>query len=259
MTTSQNGYSANDRSVIASYTIPGTTEKIAIRKGGVSIVLLDWLGFWNAEIEPLQQKELDEWGYAERNIRGSDQVSNHASGTAADANAQKHPLGATRTLTDAQYGRINTRLKLYRGVLRSGIYYSGRKDEMHAEINKPPPEVEEVADLIRRGALGGGHKSYLVGRAPFSTTTGKQPSHTVQKNPYRAPATKNCLYKQNDHQAAPIVAVKFIQWACGLLRQDGYFGPGTTAAVKSFQRAHHLTPDGVVGPKTISVMKTITR
>ena len=34
------------------------------------------------------------------------------------------------------------------------------------------------------------------------------------------------------------------------LHPDGHFGPGTKAGVATFQRAHHLTPDGVVGPKT---------
>jgi peptidoglycan hydrolase-like protein with peptidoglycan-binding domain len=32
--------------------------------------------------------------------------------------------------------------------------------------------------------------------------------------------------------------------------QDGDFGPKTEAAVKAWQRAHHLDPDGIVGPLT---------
>jgi len=35
---------------------------------------------------------------------------------------------------------------------------------------------------------------------------------------------------------------------------DGIFGPLTATAVKGFQSAHGLTPDGIVGPKTMAAI-----
>lgn len=34
------------------------------------------------------------------------------------------------------------------------------------------------------------------------------------------------------------------------LKVDGDFGPRTQAAVKQFQKSHHLTVDAIVGPAT---------
>jgi GH25 family lysozyme M1 (1,4-beta-N-acetylmuramidase) len=38
------------------------------------------------------------------------------------------------------------------------------------------------------------------------------------------------------------------------LKADGFFGPRTRDAVVAFQRAHGLTPDGVVGPRTAKAL-----
>jgi peptidoglycan hydrolase-like protein with peptidoglycan-binding domain len=43
--------------------------------------------------------------------------------------------------------------------------------------------------------------------------------------------------------------VRQIQAKLGV-EQVGNFGPKTEAAVRVFQRAHGLVPDGIVGPKT---------
>jgi peptidoglycan hydrolase-like protein with peptidoglycan-binding domain len=41
------------------------------------------------------------------------------------------------------------------------------------------------------------------------------------------------------------------------LHPDGDFGPGTKAAVEKFQRAHHMTPDGIAGPKTLNALRMV--
>ena len=41
----------------------------------------------------------------------------------------------------------------------------------------------------------------------------------------------------------------------GALHRNGDFGPGTKAAVEKFQHAHHMTVDGVAGPKTLNALR----
>jgi len=149
---SQNGYSANDRSVIATFTIPGSSRKIALRKGDCSVVLLDMLGWVHANICHIDTGQLDDWGYAERTIRGSSTtLSNHASGTAADLDALRHPLGVRGSWTPAQATAIRARLRLYEGAIRWGEDYTGRPDGMHFEINAGSAVVARIAQKIRGG------------------------------------------------------------------------------------------------------------
>src|SRR5690606_33722441 len=152
MATSQNGYRANDRSLIASYSVPG--GKIAMRKGDVATVLSYVANRFHSEVEKLVWP--GNWGYAERTIRGnSTTLSNHASGTAIDLNAPRHPLGKVGTFSSAQRGRIQKILKDCGGVVRWGGNYNGRKDEMHFEINAGTAAVAKVAKAIRAGKKPG--------------------------------------------------------------------------------------------------------
>jgi hypothetical protein len=148
MAVSQNGWSANQSSLIASYTIPGTGVKIALRKGDASVVLLHFAQWYNAHIEPLTKA--DTGGYNPRTISGSSILSNHASGTAMDLRWNRHPRGARGTFTAAQKAAVHAQLKFYEGLIRWGEdYASATIDGMHFEINKGTAATKTVADKIR--------------------------------------------------------------------------------------------------------------
>lgn len=235
MPTSQNGYSANDRSKIASYKIPG--GKVALRKGDVATVLVYFATRYHNEVEPL--KWPGNWGYAERKIRGGRSLSNHASGTALDLNAPKHPLGARGTFTKKQVSAINRILKDCEGVLRHGKDYRSRKDEMHVEINASPARVAAVARKIRAGKKPG-----TSGKAVSSSSSSSSSSwKTVKYGDLLKKGTKG-------------EPVKDLQRAVGV-RADGYFGANTETAVKSFQKRHGLSVDGICGPNTWKKVKQV--
>jgi peptidoglycan hydrolase-like protein with peptidoglycan-binding domain len=260
MVKSQNGYSANDTSVIAGYTIPYSHERISLRKGSAGVVLLDLLGYIHQEVVNFDQATLDEWGTAFRAIRDSVEISNHASGTAFDVDARKHPLGASGTWSALQVAKIEARLALYNRlagtqVVRWGRNYHGRKDEMHFEIVAGPAAVVKVATYIRQGRLGGGAYSYLVGRARFRATVITRHPAVYKSNPYGEPS----YVVKRDDKAKPRKGVQWVQWALSFSTQDGRFGPHTEAAVRSFQHAHGLLVDGVVGDHTKYYLRRVKR
>lgn len=142
--TSQNGYSANDVSQTQSGRIPGSNRAIRLRKGSPGALLVHFLAWFHANIEPLDDGPVDDWGYAERPIRGQEvkydahgnaiNLSNHASGTAADVNSTKHPLDERGTFSAANARKIRAKLLEYDGCIRWGGDYVRRADEMHFEI-----------------------------------------------------------------------------------------------------------------------------
>lgn len=89
----------------------------------------------------------DDWGYANRDIRGRPGVkSEHSWGTAIDVNATKNPMSST-LITDMPVGWV--RANVGRFGLRWGGDYDGRKDAMHFEFMGTPGEAAGLArDLI---------------------------------------------------------------------------------------------------------------
>jgi hypothetical protein len=136
MVVSQNGYTANDPSKVSSRVVPGTTRRLTVRNGPAGDLLLWVAGQFDKLVEDIEQGILDDWGYAERPIRGGTELSNHASGTAIDLNATSHPLATdpAANFSRAEIDTIHAILARTRGCVRWGGDYTGRKDGMHFEI-----------------------------------------------------------------------------------------------------------------------------
>lgn len=128
---------------------------------------------FNARVERIDGAS--SWGFAPRPIRGSStQLSNHASGTAVDLNAPRHPLTASGTFSTAQVNQIQALLKKYDYTIRWGGNYTGRKDEMHFEIDTNPQRVDEVVASLQNGSVNpipGAVKKQLNGMKPNGSTT----------------------------------------------------------------------------------------
>ena len=224
MSASQNGWRANDRSLIVSISVPG--GKLAVRKGDVAVIMQYIAEQFHSTVEPL--KWPGNWGYAERKIRGGSSLSNHASGTAIDLNAPRHYLGAVGTFTSSQVRAIRKILSACEGTIRWGGDYRGRKDEMHFEINAGTAKVARVAKKLRPKLQGPSIPGGGGGGSKYTTVTGS------------TPLVK--LY----HKGEP---VRRIQKAVGV-KVDGYYGPDTANAVAAFQKKHGLAADKIVGPDT---------
>lgn len=257
MARSQNGFSANDRSVIASYELPG--GRIALRKGDVSVILLFALNWWHNRVEPLVWPGI--WGYAERLIRGSStDLSNHASGTAADANAPQHPLGTapTANFSAGEIAAIRALIafcttRAGKQVLRWGGDYFGRKDGMHLEINDgvTTADLKEIADKIR--ALNGGPSGIPAGQVnlPRPAPSGGDTWHIIGMGDV---STKGTAGEQVRQDQANLIDTGF---PVGRAGADGFFGDESVEAAKAFQWAAGLARDGAVGPATRAALRKV--
>lgn len=166
MATSQNGWTALPSARYSGplprlrrWFIPGTNVSLPLRDGSAGFTLVHAILWWHEKVEPIDQGIPDDWGYAPRPIRGyMTGLSNHASATAADVNATRHPLGVPtfRTFTARQVAKLRARMTwhLYRGVIRWGGDYRSRPDAMHLELVKPLGEVEKVARRLMRTPRG---------------------------------------------------------------------------------------------------------
>jgi hypothetical protein len=130
---------------IKSYPVKGT--KIKLRCAYLAApLLIAFAEDFHELIEEIDGGTLDDWGYAYRDVRGvPGKLSNHASGTAIDLNATKHPLTKAGTFPPEKVPMILALCKKY------GLNWGGtwtRKDEMHFEIALTPAKAAKRIEKL---------------------------------------------------------------------------------------------------------------
>jgi hypothetical protein len=150
MVTSQNGFPASREPGeigVRNFTVPGTAITVAVR-ADIAPRLLKMAEWFHHNVEQLKKEQCS--GYSFRKINGSNDFSNHASGTAIDLNSLKHPLGRPGTVPKNKRSAISAKAREL-GLLWGGDF-DGRVDEMHFEVLRRPNGHGKPT--IQRGAHG---------------------------------------------------------------------------------------------------------
>ena len=150
--------------------------------------------------------------------------------------------------------------------------FIGIEAENTGRPDDPWPEVQ--MDAYRRGAAAilrhlGRPVDWCVGHKEYALPTGRKPDPRFDMSEFRS-YVKGILAGEPQRPLIPAVElvvpgagaprptlrrgaqgdlVKRVQSKVGVA-VDGDFGPGTEAAVRRFQDARGMVPDGIVGPKT---------
>lgn len=233
MPSSYNGWSAGPGWSVAAgqlqpLSVAGESFPPGVRAGDVHDVFQYLVENLHARVEPVVRadwNQADDWGYSYRaNVNNPSTLSCHASGTAIDYNATRHPNGKSGTFPNVP--ELRKILAELDGVVQWGGDFTGTKDEMHFEIKGTAAKVAAVAAKVRGGGGGG--------------TSVNDPNDDVLEVGDSGPAVtalQEVLLRWYPSQP----------WGAVDNFADGEFGPTTDKAVRYFQGKAGLTVDGQVG------------
>lgn len=220
MAVSQNGWAAPPPSLA---TFPWITGKV--RAGDVYIVFNYLCTRFNAEVERINKSW--SWGYDPRPIRGSTELSNHASGTAVDLNAPAHGLGKTGTFSAKQTVAIRQILADLDNTIRWGGNFNGRKDEMHFGVIADAATLHDIAVKIKANQMPGQVPEWIPSPSAISDLP------VIQKQFRIAQGLETGIIRRY-HGTGNIQSALNKKYGAGLT-VDGYVGTRTVAAWKSHE------------------------
>lgn len=236
--TSYNGWLASpnpaDFGGLEPLIVAGESFAPGVRRGDVHTVLMYVAQQLHERVEPVIAPgwhEADDWGYSYRQNRNADNLSCHASGTAFDYNATRHPNGKRGTFTAAQVRTINAILVEVDNCVRWGGSFTGTPDEMHFEIIRSVSAVKLTAAKIRG---------------------------SIPSNPGDRTLTAGMMNDSLVRLVQAWFSRMFPSYA-GKLPATGNYLDQTVAVVKEFQsRAGVTGPDAdgrILGPRTWAAMR----
>jgi len=235
--TSYNGWTASpnpaDFGGITPLVVAGESFAPGVRSGDVHVVFQHLAEQLNARVEPVYAPgwhEADDWGYAYRANRNANNLSCHASATAIDYNATRHPNGVAtaQTWTSAQIATIHQILAELDHLVRWGGDFTGTVDSMHFEVIGTPGQIAALAARL----IGGG-----VPPVPAPA-----PAPWLALPPVRSrPVSFQRWYNAYPFKPALLPIISPLA---------NNFGPQSLAALEKVQRRYGLVPDGIDGPLT---------
>lgn len=209
MTTSYNGWPAseNPRAIginPAWEPIPGHRLPGGVKAGDVETVLTWVTQQLHARVESIDAGAKDDWGYTYKHSANSPRlISCHASGTAFDWNATRHPNGKRGTFTKAQATEIQRilaeidRIVDWRAHVNEGGVATGTPDEMHFEISQTRGTAAAVARVAARLRAGQVHAQATGTPTPLLEEDDDMPLQLIQCDPARNewPEIKTAVFK----------------------------------------------------------------
>jgi peptidoglycan hydrolase-like protein with peptidoglycan-binding domain len=135
---------------------------------------------------------------------------------------------------------------------------SGLKTTQESLQREVHAKVQENEELRRHlTALTTAHKQAVVSATvPFDLARSPALSPTHPSRPSSTSGSLSRTVAAPSARGPRIVEIQRLLQRQGLpIRNDGIYGPSTTAAVRTFQRRHRLIVDGVVGSTTYAALR----